>query len=183
MKALTTSSMVDLICAAHGLPLTETGVGFKYICAEMVKGDVLAGVEESGSVALGGHLPERDGLAAGLLLLELLGSTGMSVSQLLRKLERQFGPHRYGRVDLHESRDRITKCLKRLKSSPPERLGHSPVKRVQTFDGVKLTANDGSWLMLRGSGTEPVVRVYAEASSSAGVDRLLRKGRQLLESA
>lgn len=182
VKALTTSSMVDLICAAHNLPLTETGVGFKYICAEMVKGDVLAGVEESGSVALGGHIPERDGLAAGLLLLELLGLTGMSVSRLLLKLERQFGPHRYGRVDLHESRDRIAKCLKRLKSSPPERLGRSPVKRVQTFDGVKLTANDGSWLMLRGSGTEPVVRVYAEADSYAGVHRLLKKGRLLLRS-
>ncbi len=183
VKAITTSSMVDLICAAHDLPLTETGVGFKYICAEMVKGDVMAGVEESGGVALRGHIPERDGLAAGLLLLELLGSTGLTVGHLLGKLERRFGPHRYGRVDLHESRDRIRSCLDKLKSSPPDRLGRSPVKRVQSFDGVKMTADDGSWLMLRGSGTEPVVRVYAEAGSVAGVNRLLAKGRQLLKSA
>jgi phosphomannomutase len=182
VKALTTSSMVDLICKAHGLPLTETGVGFKYIAAEMVKGDVMVGVEESGGVALRGHIPERDGLAAGVLLLDALGSSGQSVNHLLRKLERQFGPHRYGRVDLHVSQKRVAQCLQRLKVSPLERLGRSTVEKVQTFDGVKFTARDGSWLMLRGSGTEPVVRVYAESGSSASVERLLNKGRQLLKS-
>jgi ribulose-phosphate 3-epimerase len=183
VKALTTSSMVNLICEEHGLPLTETGVGFKYICAEMVHGDVMLGVEESGGVALHGHIPERDGLAAGLLLLELLGSSGATVGNLLGRLERKFGPHRYGRVDLHVPRQRILQCLQRLKSSPPGRLGRSPVETVQTFDGVKLTARDGAWLMLRGSGTEPVVRVYAEASSSEGVARLLSAGRRLLRCA
>ena len=182
VKALTTSSMVNLICEEYGLPLKETGVGFKYICAEMVRGDALLGVEESGGVALRGHIPERDGLAAGLLLLELLAGSGATVANLLARLERKFGPHRYGRMDLHVSREKIIKCLKRLKTSPLERLGRSPVEKVQTFDGVKFTARDGAWLMLRGSGTEPVVRIYAEGASESAVNRLLGKGRRLLHS-
>ena len=101
VKALTTTSMVDKMCAAYGLPLVETGVGFKYICAEMLKGGVLLGAEESGGIGFPGHIPERDGIAAGLMLLELLATERVSVNQLLAKLEKQFGPHRYGRIDTH----------------------------------------------------------------------------------
>lgn len=182
VKALTTSSMVNRICEAHGLPLTETGVGFKFICAEMVRGDVLAGVEESGGIAIRNHIPERDGLAAGLLLLELLAFTGRSVDTLIRMLERKFGPHRYGRVDLHQSQPQIRNALATLRRCPPERLGRSAVEKVQTFDGLKFIARNGAWLMLRGSGTEPVVRIYAEAQSDAAVSALLCQGRRLLKS-
>src|SRR5438445_9026366 len=101
VKALTTTSMVDKICAAHGLQLTETGVGFKYICAEMLKGDVLLGAEESGGIGFPGHIPERDGIAAGLFLLELLATERVTVNSLLTKLVKQFGPHHYGRIDTH----------------------------------------------------------------------------------
>jgi phosphomannomutase len=101
VKALTTTSMVDKMCAAYGLPLVETGVGFKYICAEMLKGGVLLGAEESGGIGFPGHIPERDGIAAGLMLLELLATEKVSVNKLLAKLEKQFGPHRYGRIDTH----------------------------------------------------------------------------------
>ena len=101
VKALTTTSMVDKMCAAYGLPLVETGVGFKYICAEMLKGDVLLGAEESGGIGFPGHIPERDGLAAGLMLLELLATERLSVDRILAKLEKQFGRHRYGRIDTH----------------------------------------------------------------------------------
>ena len=101
VKALTTTSMVDKMCAAYGLPLVETGVGFKYICAEMLKGGVLLGAEESGGIGFPGHIPERDGIAAGLMLLELLATEKISVNKLLAKLEKQFGPHRYGRIDTH----------------------------------------------------------------------------------
>ena len=101
VKALTTTSMVDKMCAAYGLPLVETGVGFKYICAEMLKGDVLLGAEESGGIGFPGHIPERDGIAAGLMLLEMLATEKVSVNRLLAKLEKQFGPHCYGRIDTH----------------------------------------------------------------------------------
>ena len=101
VKAITTTSMVDKMCAAYNLPLVETGVGFKYVCAEMLKGGVLLGVEESGGIGFPGHIPERDGIAAGLMLLELLATEKISVNQILAKLEKQFGPHRYGRIDTH----------------------------------------------------------------------------------
>jgi len=176
VKALTLTSLVDKMCAAWGLPLIETGVGFKYICPEILKGDVLLGAEESGGIGLPGHLPERDGLAAGLMLLELLARERKPVRRLLRQLEQQFGPHRYGRRDLHLPRDKAVALLDRLRSVPPERLCGWPLAEVKTFDGVKLIANNGAWLMLRGSGTEPVLRIYAEAATESDVDRLLRLG-------
>src|SRR5476651_1654044 len=101
VKALTTTSMVDKMCAAFNLPLIETGVGFKYVCAEMLKGGVLLGAEESGGIGFPNHIPERDGIAAGLILLELLAIVKISVNKMLAKLEQQFGPHHYGRIDTH----------------------------------------------------------------------------------
>ncbi|MCX7867680.1 MAG: phosphoglucomutase/phosphomannomutase family protein [Limisphaera sp.] len=176
VKALTLTSMVDKMCSAWGLPLLETGVGFKYICPEMIKGDVLLGAEESGGMGLPGHIPERDGLAAGLMLLELLACERKPVRRVLLGLERQFGPHRYGRHDLHLPQARVAALLDRLRNAPPDRLGRWPVAEVKTFDGIKLIANNGAWLMLRGSGTEPVLRIYAEAATDTDVRRLLKLG-------
>src|SRR4030095_4463584 len=98
-KALTTTSMVDKMCAEYGLTLVETGVGFKYICAEMLKGDVLLGAEESGGIGFPNHIPERDGILAGLMLLELLATERISINKLIGRLEKQYGPHRYARID------------------------------------------------------------------------------------
>ena len=176
VKALTTTSMVDKMCAAYGLPLVETGVGFKYICAEMLKGGVLLGAEESGGIGFPGHIPERDGIAAGLMLLELLATERVSVNQLLARLDKQFGPHRYGRVDTHYPLERRASLMEFLKTNPPEKLLRSPLADMKTFDGVKFIAADSSWLMLRGSGTEPILRIYAEAKSDASVQKLLKLG-------
>ncbi|MGB7769767.1 MAG: phosphoglucomutase/phosphomannomutase family protein [Verrucomicrobiia bacterium] len=182
VKALTTTSMVDKMCAAYGLPLVETGVGFKYICAEMLKGDVLLGAEESGGIGFPGHIPERDGVAAGLMLLELLATERVPVDRILAKLERQFGPHRYGRIDTHYPLGKRASLMERLKNHPPAKLLRSPLAHMKTFDGVKLVAEDASWLMLRGSGTEPILRIYAEAKSDADVHRLLELGEKLARS-
>jgi phosphomannomutase len=179
VKALTTTSMVDKMCAAYGLPLLETGVGFKYICAEMLKGDVLLGAEESGGIGFPGHIPERDGLAAGLMLLELLATERISVDRILAKLERRFGPHRYGRIDTHFPLEKRGSLMQFLKENPPKKLLHSPLAGMKTFDGVKFVAEDSSWLMLRGSGTEPILRIYAEAKSDAEVRKLLELGMKL----
>jgi phosphomannomutase len=179
VKALTTTSMVDKLCAAHGLELVETGVGFKYICAEMLKGDVLLGAEESGGIGFPGHIPERDGIAAGLLLLELLATERRSINALLARLEKQFGPHRYGRIDAHFPLEKRAILMERLQQNPPTRLLRWPVSDVKTFDGVKFIARNGSWLMLRASGTEPILRIYAEAPTDADVRRLLRLGVRL----
>jgi phosphomannomutase len=176
VKALTTTSMVDKMCAAYGLPLVETGVGFKYICAEMLKGGVLLGAEESGGIGFPGHIPERDGIAAGLMLLELLATERVSVNKLLARLEKQFGPHRYGRIDTHYPLEKRASLMEFLQQNPPQKLLRSPLSGMKTFDGVKFIAQDTSWLMLRGSGTEPILRIYAEAKSDADVRKLLRLG-------
>ena len=179
VKALTTTSMVDKMCAAYGLPLVETGVGFKYICAEMLKGDVLLGAEESGGIGFPGHIPERDGIAAGLMLLELLATERISVNKIMMKLEKQFGPHRYGRIDTHFPLEKRGALMEFLAGNPPAKLLNSPVIEIKSFDGVKFIAQDTSWLMLRGSGTEPILRIYTETKSEAGVQRLLKQGLAL----
>ena len=179
VKALTTTSMVDKMCAAYGLPLVETGVGFKYICAEMLKGDVLLGAEESGGIGFPGHIPERDGIAAGLMLLEMLATERVSVNKLVARLEKQFGAHRYGRIDTHFPLEKRGALMEFLKTNPPAKLLRSPLAEVKSYDGVKFVAADSSWLMLRGSGTEPILRIYAEAKTEADVEKLLRLGQSL----
>jgi phosphomannomutase len=179
VKALTTTSMVDKMCAALGLELTETPVGFKYIAAEMLKGGVLLGFEESGGIGFPGHVPERDGILAGLMLLELLATERKTVNQLIAGLEKQFGPHRYERIDTHFPLEKRAALMEFCKLNPPTTLLGSPVEEVKSFDGVKFIATDGSWLMLRGSGTEPILRIYAEAQSDAAARKLLKLGVKL----
>ena len=176
VKALTTTSMVDKMCEAYGLELTETGVGFKYIAAEMIKGGVMLGAEESGGIGFAGHIPERDGIAAGLLLLELLATERVSVNQLLANLVKQFGPHHYGRLDIRFPLEKRAALMSFLQQNPPARLLRSPLADAKTYDGVKFIAQDTSWLMLRPSGTEPILRIYAEAKSDADVQELLAAG-------
>jgi phosphomannomutase len=179
IKALTTTSMVDKMCAAYGLELVETGVGFKYICAEMLKGNVILGAEESGGIGFPGHIPERDGILAGLMLLELLATEKVSVNKLLAKLEKEFGPHRYARLDIQFPLEKRAALMEYCKNHPPAKLLRSPLKEVKSYDGVKFVAEDGSWLMLRGSGTEPILRIYAETQSDAGAQKLLKVGVEI----
>ena len=179
VKALTTTAMVDKMCTFYGLELVETGVGFKYICAEMLKGGVLLGAEESGGIGFPGHVPERDGIAAGMMLLELLATEKISVNKMLAQLEKKFGPHRYARIDTHFPLEKRAALMEFLAQNPPAKLLRSPLAGVKTFDGVKFVAADSSWLMLRGSGTEPILRIYAEAATDADVKKLLQLGMKL----
>jgi phosphomannomutase len=179
VKALTTTSMVDKMCATYGLDLVETGVGFKYIAAEMIKGGVLLGAEESGGIGFAGHIPERDGIAAGLMLLELLATERRSVDDLLAGLEKQFGPHCYARIDTRYPLEKRSALMEFLQQNPPATLLRSPVVGMRAYDGVKYIAEDGSWLMLRGSGTEPILRIYAESGSDQKARSLLNAGMEM----
>lgn len=181
VKALTTTSMVDKMCAEYGLELSETGVGFKYIAEEMIKGGVLLGAEESGGVGFPGHIPERDGIAAGLFILEMLAMQKQPVTRALALLEKKFGPHRYGRVDTHFPLEARPALMEYLLNHAPARLGRSPLTEVRSYDGVKYVSADTSWLMIRGSGTEPVLRIYAEAADEDTVERLLKHGVKLTQ--
>jgi phosphomannomutase len=176
IKALTTTSMVDKICACYGLELVETGVGFKYICAEMLKGNVLLGFEESGGIGFPDLMPERDGIAAGMMLLELLAVQRVSINELLRRLEKSLGPHHYARLDTRFPLEKRAALMELCKTRPPAKLAGSPLARIKSYDGVKYIARNGAWLMLRGSGTEPILRIYAEAPSAAAARRLIRDG-------
>ncbi|MEC9081712.1 MAG: phosphoglucomutase/phosphomannomutase family protein [Verrucomicrobiota bacterium] len=179
IKALTTTSMVDRMCEAYGLELLETGVGFKYICTEMQKGDVLLGFEESGGIGFHGHIPERDGILAGLALLELLATEKTTVKRLLARLEKRFGEHHYNRLDTNFPLKKRAALMKLCAEHPPAKLAGSPLAEVKTFDGVKYIADNGAWLMLRGSGTEPILRIYAEANSVTKARQLIQLGVRL----
>ncbi len=179
VKALTTTSMVDRMCRELDLPLVETGVGFKYICKEMLEGDVMLGFEESGGIGFAGHVPERDGLLAGLALLETLAVSRTPLPRLLARLEELYGAHHYARQDRSFPLERREELMERCRDRPPATLLGSPLERTLSFDGVKYIARNGAWLMLRGSGTEPVLRIYAESSSPRGTRSLIRKGAAL----
>ena len=179
VKALTTTSMVDHMCAQLGLELIETGVGFKYIASEILKGGVLLGFEESGGIGFPGHIPERDGIAAGLVLLEMLAMERKPLKVLLRELEKDFGPHRYARIDTTFPLEKRSALMSFCSEHPPARLLKSKLATVKAYDGVKFIAQDGSWLMLRGSGTEPILRIYAEVKTDEDAQALLRQGVRL----
>ena len=179
VKALTTTSMVDKICAAYGLELIETSVGFKYIAAEMMKGRVLLGFEESGGIGFPDYIPERDGILAGMMLLEMLATERKSINKLIAGLEKKFGPHRYARIDTHFPLEKRAGLMRLCRTDPPIKLLRSPLAEVKASDGVKFIAANGSWLMLRGSGTEPILRIYAEGKTDADADALLKQGVRL----
>jgi phosphomannomutase len=179
-KTFNTTAMVDKMCVAWNLPLTEVGIGFRFIAPELMKPGALFGAEESGSVGFANHIPERDGLAAGLFLLEMLAMEKISVNQLWANLEWSFGPHCYARFDAHYPLEKRAALMEFLKANPPKKLLRSPLAKVDSLDGVKFVAADSTWLMLRGSGTEPVLRIYAEAKTDADVRKLLKLGVSLL---
>jgi phosphomannomutase len=180
VKSVNIGHMVDLETEAHGLPLVVTPIGFKFIAAAMQERDALVGGEESGGFAMRGHIPERDPGLTSLLLLECMAMTGKSLGVLVREMEGEYGPHRYGRVDLRlaslSDRDRV---VAQVTSAPPERVVGQPVRQTETLDGVKLIRADWSWVMLRASGTEPLLRIYAEARSEADVAALLEWGKDV----
>lgn len=180
VKALNTTVMVDRICAKYGLTLRETPVGFKWTAKLMRETDVLMGGEESGGLGFKGWIPERDGILAGLLLLEFLACEGKPVRQIMAEMDAEFGASRYARADVRYPREKREPLMQWLRKHPTQDLLGSPLAEVKDFDGVKMVARDGAWLMLRGSGTEPVLRIYAEAGEQARADGLVQLGQELM---
>lgn len=184
VKALTSTSLLDKMCAKWGIELKETAVGFKWIAEWMLKPgvNVLIGGEESGGIGFQGHIPERDGILAGMLLLELLATEQKKPSEIIAELNKEFGPHFYDRLDPHYPLDKIPGLMEHVKNHPPKDLAGSPFERLTHYDGVKMYAKDGSWLMIRGSGTEPIIRIYAESDSPGRVKKLMAQGQEIADS-
>lgn len=166
IKSFALTDMVDKIAAKYDVEVEQVPIGFKYIAEKMLTADVLIGGEESGGIAVKGHVLERDGLLMALLLLELVAKQGKPVSQIIKDMMKEFGPHHYARNDLHlESRIAV---VERLHTNPPEEVGGQRVHSIEDLDGIKLRFADG-WLMFRASGTEPLLRIYCEMNSPAAV--------------
>jgi len=181
VKTVSNTSMIDRLAQAHGLAVVEVPVGFKHIAKLLLDGGVLIGGEESGGIGIRGYLPERDGILMGLLVLEAMAAQGCGILDLLRRLERRLGRWAYTRRDLTLSPERVARVFAKLQASPPTRIAGTTVREVKTLDGVKLIGRDESWLLFRRSGTEPIVRVYAESPVAARVTRLLDFGLQLIK--
>ena len=173
------SVLTKRIASAMGLKIYETPIGFKYIADLMLKEDILLGAEESGGIGVKGHIPERDGVLNSLLFLEAIVSAGKPPSEMLADLHREFGEFHFGRRDLHVPVSHGQEIVALLSNNPPANYAASEVVRVETMDGVKLIFRDESWLLFRQSGTEPVLRIYAEASSVAKVHALLDSASEL----
>jgi len=182
VKSLNIGRMVDREAAALGLPVVTTPVGFKHIAEAMLSHDAIVGGEESGGFAVRGHIPERDPALIALLLMEYVAAAKKSLGALLREMEAEHGPHRYDRLDLRlpslAARDEVVDGLMR---HPPDQIRGSHVVSVNALDGIKLTLNDEAWVMLRASGTEPLLRIYAEAATESKVQGLLAWGREVAE--
>jgi phosphomannomutase len=171
VKSFSVTQMINRQCAKYGLPLTETPIGFKYICRMMTERDVLVGGEESGGLGVKGHLPERDGIYVGLLLCEIMAVRGRPLSALVQELMDEFGQHEFKRIDLHVTEREKAAIMKRCRTGLKE-IGGYPVTGRSETDGFKFFI-DGGWVLVRASGTEPLIRFYAEANSTATVDALL----------
>ncbi|MBI1950167.1 MAG: phosphoglucomutase/phosphomannomutase family protein [Acidobacteria bacterium] len=172
--------VAERIARRFGLPFYDLPVGFKHIARLMLEKDILIGGEESGGIGVKNFLPERDGILIGLVLLERLAVSDRRLSRALARVEEEYGRYAYRRVDLPVSIERARDAVRRIREAPPARLAGLPIERVDTLDGVKLLFGDAGWILFRGSGTEPVLRVYCEASSRAAVDRLIDAGVERL---
>jgi phosphomannomutase len=174
VKTVSTTCMIDLLAEKFGLPLFETPIGFKHICELMLEKDILMGGEESGGLGVKGHIPERDGILMGLLLLEAMAVSGKGLRQLLNETMDEIGHFFYRRIDRRIENDAKEELISRLKTQPPTEIAGRQVCGTNLSDGFKFIFDNGDWLLIRPSGTEPVLRLYSEAASVDQVDRLLR---------
>jgi alpha-D-glucose phosphate-specific phosphoglucomutase len=180
VKTVSTTFMIDSLARKHGLKVHETPVGFNHIADLMMHGDVLIGGEESGGISIKGHIPEGDGILMGLLLLEIMAHHQAPLHEIIEALQHEHGPAHYGRIDTRLAAPRPKKhIVQTLVDHAPSHLAGEAVTRVDTLDGVKFTLTDLSWLLIRPSGTEPVLRVYAEARSPEAVRALLEEGSRM----
>lgn len=179
VRSITMTGMVDKLGAIYDVPVHETPVGFKYLGPVMMSEDALLAGEESGGYAFRGNVPERDGILSGLMLLDMMVKTDMGIADLLAELEDKVGPHHYDRLDLQFDESQRAAILARLQRGAPASLGGKRVERVDTIDGFRYLLSGGYWSLVRFSGTEPLLRIYAEAESPAAVRLLLDEARAL----
>jgi alpha-D-glucose phosphate-specific phosphoglucomutase len=179
VKTITTTSMLDRLGEIYKVPVYETKVGFKYVAPIMIRENALIGGEESGGYGFRGHVPERDGILAGLYFLDFINKTGKTPSQLLAYLYNLVGPHYYRRIDIEFDEKERQVIVERFKKYKPTEIDGIKLKQIDTQDGFRFTLLDNSWLLIRFSGTEPLLRIYAESDKISRVERFLFLGREI----
>jgi phosphoglucomutase len=179
-RSVATTHALDALARKFSVPLYETPVGFKYIGEKLIEGAILLGGEESAGLTIEGHVPEKDGILADLLVAEMVGATSQTIGELTKGLETEIGPFHSERLDLPLSA-KARETLAARRKAPPDTFAGRAVQSVNLLDGMKLLLADGSWILVRESGTEPVARVYVEARSVKDLAVLAAAGRQLLE--
>ncbi len=179
VKTFTSSTMLNRLGEIFGVPVHETPVGFKFVAPKMLETDALLGGEESGGYAFRGHVPERDGILAGLFLLDYVVQSGRTPTELVEHLFDKVGPHCYDRLDLDFPPEERAQITARMQAHAPAKLANSEVVESRTQDGFHYTLQDGAWVCVRFSGTEPIMRIYAEAGSSEQVQALIQAARAL----
>lgn len=178
VKTLSTTSMLNKLGEIYGVPVYETGVGFKYVAPKMLETDAMIGGEESGGYAFRGNVPERDGILAALFFLDMMVKLNQKPSELLNLLFSKVGPHYYNRIDRRFVGERSEK-EKRIRTYSPHTIGGLKVKGLNDMDGFKFLLEDGGWLLIRLSGTEPIIRVYCETTQEKYVDPILQDGLKI----
>lgn len=180
VKSFSVSDKVQKLCELKGLESITTKIGFKYICEYMVTDDVLIGAEESGGIAIKGHIPERDGVWMGLVLMEYMAKTGKTISQLISDIYEKVGSFAVERYDLHLNNELKEEIIKNCKSGFYKNFGNYQIDSIEDTDGFKFRLSNGSWVMIRPSGTEPVLRVYSESDSSANAFDILDQTKKAI---
>lgn len=188
-RAFNTTKMIDRICAKHGRKLNEHGIGFKYVCDLMLEKEILIGGEESGGMGISKHLPERDGLLNSLLLANIMADEKKTLGELVASLQAEYGEHQYGRIDMHID-DRLKQSAINRAKAGVDAFAGMKVLRVETMDGIKFFLDNPeaatkpnaaeTWLLLRASGTEPLLRVYCESCSVESVNKVLEAAREFV---
>lgn len=181
IKSITTTAMVQRLGEIYNVPVHETQVGFKFLGPKMMETNALIGGEESGGYGFRGHVPERDGILAGLYMLDFIARTGKKPSELLAELYAKVGPHYYDRLDIALKEEDRAKIWKRAEDARPDAVAGIKVTNRDTTDGFRFSLGDKGWLLFRFSGTEPLVRIYAEVVGDQSlVQKVLDAGREII---
>lgn len=179
VKTISNTTLIERIAKKYKLKLHETPVGFKYICRLILERDILIGGEESGGIGVKGYMPERDGILLGILLVEMMAYRKKGILDIMADIEKEYGKFCYKRIDMDYPDDKKKKLMAFLKKTPPRKILENPVKEAKAYDGYKFILEDESWLIMRLSGTEPILRIYAETSSSELSERYLEFGKNI----
>jgi phosphomannomutase len=181
VKTFSTTRVIERIAASLGVPLHETGIGFKYVADLMLERRILIGGEESGGVGFGDFLPERDGILSGLRVAECIAANRKPLSELIEAMEKEFGASRFGRRDLRAPMDRCLSLIEAVRGGVHDDLFGDELERREEKDGCKLSYTDGTWILFRRSGTEPLIRIYCESTDESRVEENLDRAAALLQ--